>query len=942
MTATSSPPDPDRALPLSPGVSRGRLPLRGRGDVVRDIERALDAPAVSVVMLSGRPGIGKTRLLEEAIEAASLRGWRTVVAAPTPDSLTTPLGALTDAALTAVPPLLDSDDLAPVLIGSHPQYWITRLLNDAIERAARETGVLIVVDDLQWLDAGSAGAVAALMRTTVGMPVTWLLATRPGRADGPLGRLMTSAIEAGAFLELEPLADDAIEEIGTDVLGVPAGPVLTEALVAAEGSPLLALELLYGLEDERLIQVVDGTADVVDARVPRGFGASSRRRLAALSGDALRVAQVGALFGRRFTVPGVLAVLDMSAGAAIAPIDVLLAQDIVADDGAGLVFRHDTIRDAALESLSPSLRRALGRAVIERRRADGAPAAALATDLLRFAEAGDEESVDLLLAAARELAPTDVHTAATLVSRAAELASAQDRHAADIVALLPILWAGGHVDEVAELGERFSASLSGDERARVELAIARLFTESSFERALEICDRALEIPDAAPATRVELLAVRALNCANAADAAGLRDALRRGRAEADEKRDRVALATLDACESVLTFYESRFDDALRLQRDALRRIADSGTLASLWLPEGLWMAFMRNSLGECRAALRDVDAGLADARRAHNVIAEAFWMMVRARVLFDLGLLEDARTQAEAVLDLASELQLGDFANATAGVVLFRVALHTGDRALRDQTRPLVAALADGVGLTRTGRWNLAVEALEAGRFDEARALSSLALETLDEPSPSMTTPSDLLDDLMLAEICLGARDTAALERVGATAAARAAATPGRRPVEAIGLAVHGLADRSETELRAAADLLRAGERPLVHAHVLEVLASVLVDDAEAVGALTEALDVYETSGATRDASRVLRSLRARGVRKRLKAPAAGERGGLGLSQREQQVADVLLTGATTKEISEALLLSPHTVVTHLRHIFAKLGVNTRSEVIGILSASRG
>lgn len=940
VARSSSPSEPDPALALSPGVSRGTLPVRGRDDVLLEIDRALDAPAVSVVVLVGGPGIGKTRLLEETIAAARRRGWCRVIVAPTPDSRTTPLGALTDAALAASPPLLDAAELAPVLLGSHPQYWITRLLHDGIERAATSRGLLFVIDDLQWLDAGSVGAVAALMRTTVGMPVTWLIGTRPGGTDAGQDRLLSYARDVGALIELEPLTDAAVREIGGDVLGMPAGPVLADALGAAEGSPLLALEMLYGLSDENLIDVTGGTAEIVDSRVPRGFGASSRRRLAAVSADARRVAQAGALFGRRFGLPGVVSVLDLPLASALASVDELLAADIVADDGTGLVFRHDTIRDAALESLSPSLRRALGRAVLEKRRAEGVPAAALAPDLLRFAERGDDESIALLLDAARELAATDAQTAASLVARAAELAPATERYRAEIVELLPVLWAGGRADEVAAIGDRFSASLGGDERARVDLVMARLFTESSFERALEICDRALEIPDASPATRVQLLAVRALNCANAADPEGLRDSIRRGRAEADDRRDLVALATLDASESVLTFYESRFDDALRLQRDALRRIADSGTLASLWLPEGLWMAFMRNSLGECRAALRDVDTGLAEARRAHNVIAEAFWMMVRARVLYDLGALEDARTQAEAVLDLASELQLGDFANATAGVVLFRISLHTGDRVLRDQTRPLVTALAEGRGLTRTGRWNLAVEALDAGRFDDARALSSLALQGLDQPAPAMTTPADLLDDLLLAEVCLGARDTDALDRVRVTVAARADANPDRPAVQAVELAVRGLADRSESLLRESAVLCRAGQRPLVLARVLEVLASVLVGDEEAARTLTEALDVYQAVGATRDASRVLRSLRARGVRTRPKAASTADPAGLGLSQREQQVADVLRTGATTKEISEALLLSPHTVVTHVRHIFAKLGVNTRSEVIEILSSA--
>ncbi|WP_160132901.1 AAA family ATPase [Microbacterium sp. SLBN-146] len=937
--ASTSPLGPAPVQHLSPGVSREALPLRGRDEIAERLTQTFDDSirgGVRLTILSGRPGIGKTRLLREALDEADHRGWRSIVAAPDEDSLTTPLGALTNAALSSTPPLLDAEALAPVLIGSHPQYWITRLLNDAIEIAAKDTAVLVVVDDLQWLDAGSLGALSALVRTTFGMPVNWLLATRPGTHQAAHGRLLDQARGTGQLIEVPPLSEGAIDEIGTDVLGHPAGPTLSHALAGTEGNPLLALELLYGLEDEQLITVVDGSADVIDDRLPRGFGASSRRRLAALSRPALRLAQVGSLFGRHFSLSAALSVIGTPPGAAASAVEELIDNDIVADEGDELVFRHDTIREAASETLTPSLRKVLGREVVERRLDDGTPAAVVASELLRLAEPGDPSSIDLLISAARELASTDAHTAATLISRAASLAPANARCAAEIVELLPTLWAGGRGDEVASVGEKFSSALRGDERARVDLAVARLLTESSFEDAIRTCERALQIPGVAASTRVELLAVRTLNYANKADWVGLRASIAEGRAEADDDRDRVALATLDACESVLTFYESRFDDALALQRDALRRIADSGARASLWLPEGLWMAFMHNSMGECRRALAEVDAGLADARRAHSVIAEAYWMMLRARVLYDLGVLDEARAQSEAVLDLASELQLGDFANATAGIVLFRIALHIGDVALLEQTRPLVSALADGVGLTRTGRWNLAVEALESGRFSEALGWCDLALASFEEATPSMTTPADFLDDVMLTEICIGARDTASIVRIERVVTERAAANRSNRFVGAVSSAVHGLVARSETELVEAATVFRAGERPLVLAHVLEVLASVTVEDRAAVEALEEALALYETAGATRDASRVLRSLRSRGVHRRLKSVAAGAHG---LSRREQQVAEVLLTGATTKQISDALLLSPHTVVTHIRHIFAKLGVNTRNEVIEILGS---
>lgn len=933
------PPPPDHsASALTPGIGRGVLPLRGRDAILGRLARSLDSSADSLTVISGRPGLGKTRLLEAIIAVAENRGQRAVVVATTPDSSTTPLGALTEAALAASPPLLEARDLERILLGSHPQYWITRLLSEGIELASADRGLLVVVDDLQWLDAGSLGALSALVRASVGMPVTWVLATRPGHHPPAHLRLIEQARDSGGVIDVPPLSADAIDQLGADVLGAPAGPGLTAALSGVDGSPLLALELLYGLQDERLIRVSEGRADVVDDRPPHGFGASSRQRLAALSRGALRIAQVGALFGRRFALPAALAVLGESPGASAPFVEELLEHDIVVDDGAGLVFRHDTIRDAALDSLSPSLRRALARQVIERRLADGTPPAALAGDLIAFTEPGDDDSIDLLLEAARALAATDAQAAATLISRAAELAPANARCAAQIIALLPIMWTGGHGDRVTEVGEKFAAALHGDERARVDLAVARLLTESSFTEAIALCDRALQTAGASPATRVELLAVLALNHANSADAAGLRDAIARGRAEADPARDAAALATLDATESVLTFYESRFDVAMSLQRDALTKIAASGSLPSLWLPEGLWMAFMRNSLGQCREALADVEAGLGESRRARSVIAEAFWMMLRARVLYDLGLLDEARTQSETVLDLAAELGLGDFANATAGVVLFRIALHTGDRGLLESTRPLVAALAEGAGLTRTGRWQLAVEALESSAFEKARELSALALATLDEPSPSMTTPADFLDDLMLAEICIGAADAASLDRVREVATRRASANPTNTLLDAIARAVVGLATGSGAELSTAASILRDGQRPLVLAHVLE-LGSSLFGESGAVEALEEALGVYEAAGAQRDASRVLRGLRARGVRRRTRVSASGAADDLGLSHRERQVAEALMSGATTKQISDALLLSPHTVVTHMRHIFAKLGVNTRRDVVALLAA---
>mgnify|MGYP000054641670 CR=1 FL=1 len=113
------------------------------------------------------------------------------------------------------------------------------------------------------IEAGDAqaNAAAAWQQEGRGRPAKRYLLTAAGRAK----------LEH-AYDDLASAAMRQLREIGGDVLGMPAGPVLADALGAAEGSPLLALEMLYGLSDENLIDVTGGTAEIVDSRVPRGFG----------------------------------------------------------------------------------------------------------------------------------------------------------------------------------------------------------------------------------------------------------------------------------------------------------------------------------------------------------------------------------------------------------------------------------------------------------------------------------------------------------------------------------------------------------------------------------------------------------------------------------------------------------------------------------------------
>ena len=58
------------------------------------------------------------------------------------------------------------------------------------------------------------------------------------------------------------------------------------------------------------------------------------------------------------------------------------------------------------------------------------------------------------------------------------------------------------------------------------------------------------------------------------------------------------------------------------------------------------------------------------------------------------------------------------------------------------------------------------------------------------------------------------------------------------------------------------------------------------------------------------------------------------------LTDREKEVLGLVANGATNNEISEALCISPHTVKSHVIHIFNKLGVNDRTQA-AVLAAQK-
>lgn len=127
-------------------------------------------------------------------------------------------------------------------------------------------------------------------------------------------------------------------------------------------------------------------------------------------------------------------------------------------------------------------------------------------------------------------------------------------------------------------------------------------------------------------------------------------------------------------------------------------------------------------------------------------------------------------------------------------------------------------------------------------------------------------------------------------------------------------------------------------DRPLLHAGAAEDFGVAMepVDSTCAVAQLNQAFDMYSAHGAVADARRVARALQGLGVHRRVVRKR--ERSGWeSLTASEMRVLELVADGATNRGVAQRLTISPHTVNTHLRNIFSKVGVHSRGELATLM-----
>ncbi|MEU9516688.1 BTAD domain-containing putative transcriptional regulator [Micromonospora sp. NPDC048169] len=382
--------------------------LVGRDGDLALLAGLLGAGRSAIVWIEGEPGIGKSALLDAALDEARARGHR--VARGVAEELTSriPLHVMLRALALEDAPHED------------PATAVDRVLDHV--RTLTATGPLVLaVDHLQWADEVSLLAWERLAALTRWLPLLLVATARPEPGRRDLARLRRGvSTRDGHLIRLAPLPAPDIEQIFGTTVGVPPGATLRSLAPLAAGNPLYARELVAGLVAEDAVRVVDGLAEV-DARaddMPRSLLDTVRASLDHLSPGAREALRYAALLGGEFAVAEVAAVTGRSPFDLMAGLEEAVAADVLVAAGSELAFRQPVLRRALAAGIPAALRPTLHRHAAQALAENGGALIRIAEHLLAGPPEVDEWLVGWLVAHGDELFRQAPEAGRELVRRA--------------------------------------------------------------------------------------------------------------------------------------------------------------------------------------------------------------------------------------------------------------------------------------------------------------------------------------------------------------------------------------------------------------------------------------------------------------------------------------------------------------------------------------------
>jgi DNA-binding CsgD family transcriptional regulator len=917
----------------------------GRDGERASIERSLAGPRPGALIVEGEAGIGKTTLWTFAIEAARARGDRVLAWRASSAEQELAFGALMglldgleDSALDVLePPRRRALELALGRIeasGRAPAPGFVGLAVLDLVRGLSGHGPLVVaVDDIQWCDPASSGALAFAARRLREEPIAFVFASRTVTPPRPASELETALpVERRDRVPVGPLTIGALGRLVHDRLGVThPRPLLVRVHDACAGNPFVALEMSRSLQ-ARGVQPAPGEPFPVSPEA----GPLVRDHLATLSPLARRALVVVSMSSQP-----TIGLLERVIGAgAAAAVDEACRAGVLVAEGARLRPAHPLFASTGYADTPPGERRSLRLALAE-----------AADDPLERAvhRAATVDAPDpgiareLEDAAGSALVRGAPGVAADLLERASGLVSDPDRRASLRIQSAGARYRAGDAEGADALLRATLLDIGpGRRRTDALLALCEIVYATSPAEAVPLLMEALEhaagdplleatvhsyiggMADADPAAYARS-AVAALEILERLDVQPDPDHLACALLERAylwlTSGQRVALDDIDRAIGLLTgrgdsfiarraqevaerclYHTGRIAASFTMDEAEYRRLSDLGQVGLL-PPLVQSMAVLQQLLGDWPAARRY-------ARECVDLVdqGEEVWrdraLMAEARILAWEGDLDPARTMALA--GLAKQQAEGDtWESAIFGALLGFIELSVPDPPAALRHLRATADYADQVAIVLPTVFRYLGDYVEAAVLAGDLDLAERVLvERLEGPAERIPIPWILAMGARGRGFLSAARgDTGgAIEWFGRSVAVFDTSLP--IPFE-----------RARAQLARGQALLRAGRRRAAR------------EDIQA------STDVFEQLGAQAWASRARAELARIGGR----SASRWE-----LTASERSVADLAAHGHSNREIADRLVLSVRTVESHLGSAYRKLGVRSRGQLIGALVASPG
>ncbi len=933
--------------------------IRERAQLKRMLASVLGGHG-QVILLSGEPGVGKTRLAVAALNESGFKVYlgRAIERATAPygpiagalrDCLRQTGGTVDDCGPLGKYLGILLPELGPMAPDEADATLLVEAITSALAAKAKSEPTALLLDDLHWADESTVDLLPILAERLQSERIAIIGTYRDediGRGH-PIRRLKGELLRLRMLRELpvEPLTVDETADVLETLLGGTISDGLRDMVFAhTQGLPLFIEEVAETLKaGEHIRQGARGLEPISDTQIPipESIRDLVAMRLDGLTEEARAQLNMAAVIGDEFDIDLVRDLVGTDAG-----LNELMTARFITESRAGMaVFRHTLTRDAVLDELPWSERRDLHRKVAERLEGRGASPERLA---IHWLAAGDSERArqSFHAAADRSCAVYAYRDAVRNFERALEIWPVEHEEEARSAALerhAQCAQTAGLLDEAVRAWERLaqSSAVRNDPRRRGEtlralatvhdLRGANLQSIEARDQSWRAFDEAGMCGEAA----VELLAKTERFIINAQPSAASEVGLEALRfAERSERPELAARAkgTLAYAQAML----GQIDRARELAHDALNsalRLNSPNLIAEAYR-QTAGVAEYSSDFGKASEAYTTArDYCREQGEGVHTNLC----MGCMSYVFFRAGKWRQSLDLCREILRIPDGLPYpSGVAKGVKGMIqVFRGELKPAKKLVVESRREVHEV--GGVLGELLALWSIALAHEHGG--DSAEATEAYhqfirmweRIEDYHEAIPGLCSAASFF-----------AEQNAAAEVALCANALSSIATKSGNPEALAGLAF-ALGERAllEGDARASADHFLQAAAQFAP---LEVPVEWARAEWRAGVALAAAGDSDGAATHLRDAYRRLRRLGARALSSQvarhlteLGEPVEARRNyrrieTVTLTKRQQDVARLLAEGLTNKEIAQRLFVSPRTVDMHVAHILDRLDCRSRTE----------